>query len=404
MTTGYATATATRVFAVVALRQSDAVTLLDPPATRLVTTSGLVTLVHGDIERSLHPQWLRERSTEPGQIDPTNRQRLFTPLDLPTDLAIVDARLDGETIDVSFSDGHRAQLAVGPILRDLGLVPDTEAPPAAEPWTTPLPEFPYVDWAGIGWSDTDADPAAVVDFLGAFYRHGYVVLRHTPVEEGTVARIANRIGYLVGQNFGDVFDVRAEPSPTDLAYTAIELLAHTDEPYRRPPPGIQLLHCLANEAPGGDSTLVDGLAAAIALQADAPRLFLAAVEVEVEFRYDMGTDTVVNTGHLLEYDRHGRYRGIRFNTKIDNPLPRPGDDLDDWYAARRWLAEWLNDPAHQVTFRLEPGDTMFMDNHRALHGRTAFDPTRGRRHLQGCYIEHDGADTMYRLAVRRLAR
>jgi gamma-butyrobetaine dioxygenase len=45
---------------------------------------------------------------------------------------------------------------------------------------------------------------------------------------------------------------------------------------------------------------------------------------------------------------------------------------------------------------------MFMDNHRALHGRTAFEPSQGHRHLQGCYIEHDGPDTMYRLAVRRL--
>ncbi len=374
-------------------------TLLETPAVRL---RGLV-LEYGDREIELHPQWLRERSTEPGQIEATNRQRLYTPIDVAADLAVVDARVDGDAIVVAFTDGHRARIALAPILRDLGWVRDPEAPPEPEPWTTPLVDFPYVDWAGIGWSDDEADLDAVIAFLDAFYRHGYVVFRNTPVDEGTVARIANRIGYISGQNFGWVFDVRAEPSPTDLAYTAIELLAHTDEPYRKEPPGIQLLHCLANEAPGGDSTLVDGLAAALALQAEAPDLFLAAVETEVEFRYDMGSDTVVNTGHLLEYGRHGRYRGIRFNTKLDTPLPRPGTDLGAWYAARRWLARWLNDPTHQVTFRLEPGDVMFMDNHRALHGRTSFDPTRGRRHLQGCYIEHNGPDTMYRLAVRRRA-
>lgn len=378
-------------------------TLLDPPAVRLAPAAHGVTLVHGDDHLELHPQWLRERSTEPGQIDPVNRERLFTPLDLAPGLVVTDARLDGDRLDVSFNDGHRARLAIASILRDLGVVADPEAPPRPEPWTSPLAEFPYVDWSGIGWSEADADPAAIVAFLDAFYRHGYAVLRGTPVEDGTVARIANRLGYLVGQSFGAVFDVYVKPSPVDLAYTAIKLLAHTDEPYRRPPPGIQLLHCLANEAPGGDSTLVDGLAAALALEAAEPRLFRAAVDVEVEFRYDMGSNVIVNTGHLLEYDRHGRYCGIRFNNKLDTPLPRPGDDLDGWYAARRWLAEWLNDPAHQVTFRLEPGDAMFMDNHRALHGRTAFDPTRGRRHLQGCYIEHDGPDTMYRLAVRQLA-
>jgi len=186
-----------------------------------------------------------------------------------------------------------------------------------------------------------------------------------------------------------------------LAFTPYGLRAHTDLPYRRPVPGIQMLHCIRNEADGGDSTLVDGMAAAMALDDEHPDWHAALIDTEVVFRYDIGGDTVVNRGPILEYDRQGRYRQIRMNTKLDEPVVRPGVDLDAFYAGRRWLAEWTNDPAHQVTFRLEPGDLMFMDNHRALHGRTAFDPTSGHRHLQGCYIEHDGPDTMYRLAVRR---
>jgi gamma-butyrobetaine dioxygenase len=119
----------------------------------------------------------------------------------------------------------------------------------------------------------------------------------------------------------------------------------------------------------------------------------------------MVSDTVVGCGHLLEYDRHGRFRQIRLNTKLDAAIVRADDgcDLDAFYRGRRWLVGWLNDPAHQVSFRLEPGDVMVMDNLRVLHGRTAFDPSLGARHLQGCYIDHDGPDTRYRLAVRRLA-
>ena len=78
-----------------------------------------------------------------------------------------------------------------------------------------------------------------------------------------------------------------------------------------------------------------------------------------------------------------------------------GENTAFGFACRRWLTEWCNDPAHQVTFRLEPGDVMFMDNRRAMHGRTSFDASKGRRHLQGCYIEHNGPDTLHRLAVRR---
>jgi gamma-butyrobetaine dioxygenase len=362
-----------------------------------------VRLRRDDASVLLHPRWLRYRATEAGEIEETNRQRLFTPVDIDARLAVVSCVPVGDMLDTVFSDGHRARLDLPAIERALGWRHDPEEPPAAEPWTAPLAEFPYVDWGDITFDSATADLDAVIEFLSAFFRHGYVVLRNTPAEVGTAARVADRLGYIVGQNFGWVFDVEAKPSPTDLAYTAFELLAHSDEPYRKPVPGIQMLHCIRNEAPGGDSTLVDGLAAANALFAEHPDWHAALVDTEVEWRYDMGSDTVVNRGHILEYDRHGRYTQIRTNNKLDEPIVHPGEDLSDFYAGRRWLAEWTNDPNHQVTFRLEPGDIMFMDNHRALHGRTAFDPSKGRRHLQGCYIEHDGPNTMYRLAVRKRA-
>jgi gamma-butyrobetaine dioxygenase len=364
---------------------------------------GRVRLAIGEHEAELHPIWLRNRSQEPGQVETTNRQRLFTPLDVPDDLRVVECDVAGDSLVTSFSDGHTARLHLDDLEVALGWRIDPEQPPAPEPWTAPIDPFPYVDWRAIGWSTAEADPAAVRDFLAAFYRYGYVVFQNTPVAEGTVRRICDRLGYISGNNFGWTFDVRAEPRPTDLAYTAIKLLAHTDQPYRQPVPGIQLLHCLRNEAPGGDSTLADGLAGAEALAAADPAAHAALVECETEFRYDMLTDTVVTHGRVLDYDRSGRFRQIRLNTKLDAPLPRPEYDLDAYYRGRRWLSEWLNHPAHQVTFRLEPGEAMFIDNYRVLHGRTEFDASKGTRHLQGAYIDHDGPDTMYRLAVRQLA-
>jgi gamma-butyrobetaine dioxygenase len=363
--------------------------------------AGRVRLNIADRSAVLHPTWLRGRSVESGQIEPVSRQRLFTPVDIPVDLVVTSCVLDGTDLVTSFSDGHTARIDLPGITRALGWSDDDEEPPAPEPWTAPLDPFPYVDWAGIGWSADEADPDSMLAYLDAFHRHGYVVFRNTPAEPGTVRRICDRLGYISGNNFGWVFDVRTEPNPTDLAYTSIELLAHTDQPYRQPVPGIQLLHCLRNEAPGGDSTLVDGLAAAQALEVADPEAFRACVETQVVYRYDMITDTVVGRGPLLEYDRWGRFRQIRLNTKLDEPVPPADGDLDAFYRGRRWLTEWLNDPAHQVTFRLEPGDVMFMDNIRVLHGRTSFDASKGARHLQGAYIDHDGPDTMYRLAVRR---
>lgn len=374
-----------------------------PSLISAVAEDGQVRLVDGGRGTLLHPLWLRNRSEEAGQIEPVNRQRLFTPQDLPLDLRVVTCGVDRDRLVTTFSDGHTASLDLVAIERAIGWADDPEEPPAPEAWSQPIEPFPYIDWADIGWSAEEADPTTVLSALDSFFRYGYLVFRNTPSEPGTVRRICERMGYISGNNFGWVFDVRAEARPTDLAYTPIGLLAHTDQPYRRPVPGIQLLHCLRNEAPGGDSTLADGLAAANALAAADPAAHRACCEIDVEYRYDMISDTVVGRGPLLDYDRSGRFRQIRLNTKLDAPIPTEGADLDGYYRGRRWLTDWLNDPAHQVTFRLEPGDVMFMDNIRVLHGRTAFDASGGVRHLQGAYIDHDGPDTMYRLTVRRLA-
>jgi len=388
-------------------RHTARVTMVRTPQLARSVSTRRAALVDGAVwyssiggEADLHPCWLRDQTQEPGQIEDTNRQRLFTPLDIRADLVATRCRIEGAHLVVEFSDGHTAQISTELIDLRLGWVLEEEQPPTPEAWTAPIPPFPHVDWNEIGWSAEEANTEAVVAFLSAFFRHGYVVLRNTPTTEGTLRRIADRLGYISGNNFGWIFDVRAEPSPIDLAYTSIELLAHTDQPYRQPVPGIQLLHCLRNDAPGGDSTLVDGLAAANTLFAEHPGLHAALVDTEVEWRYDMGTDTVVNRGHVLDYDRHGRFQQIRFNTKLDDPVLRPGVDLDGYYAGRRWLTEWLNNTEHHITLRLDPGDVLFMDNHRVLHGRTQFDSSKGHRHLQGGYIDHDGPDTMYRLAIR----
>ncbi len=362
--------------------------------------AGRVRLVMGEQVALLHPNWLRNMSEEVGQIEPTNRQRLFTPIDIPSDLSCTSCAFVDEVLVVDFSDGHRASYPFGRLALALGWVADPEERPDPEPWDRPFEPFPYVDWSGIGSSETEQDTPSVLAMIEAFSRHGFVILRGTPTEPDTVRHVANRLGYLVPTNFGDIFDVRAEPMPADLAYTAIELVAHTDLPYRRPVPGIQLLHCLSNDSPGGDSTLVDGLAAAETLASVDPEAHAALASTEVIYRYDIGSDTVVGRGLTLEYDQFGRFRQVRLNPKLDSPVVRDGQDLDAFYRGRRWLVEWLNDAAHKVTFRLEPGDVMLMDNHRILHGRTAFDTGSGFRHLQGCYIEHDGPDTMYRLAVR----
>ena len=46
-----------------------------------------------------------------------------------------------------------------------------------------------------------------------------------------------------------------------------------------------------------------------------------------------------------------------------------------------------------IKFKLAPGDMLVMDNYRTLHGRSSYNLSIGERHLQGCYIDHDSAES-----------
>ena len=55
----------------------------------------------------------------------------------------------------------------------------------------------------------------------------------------------------------------------------------------------------------------------------------------------------------------------------------------------RVLMKLLHDNKFQIEFRLESGDVFSFNNRRLLHGRTAFNPNSGHRHLQGYYMDRD---------------
>jgi gamma-butyrobetaine dioxygenase len=219
----------------------------------------------------------------------------------------------------------------------------------------------------------------------------------------TLFQVAATFGFTRETNFGSLFEVRSEPVATDLAYTSLPLDPHTDNPYRWPVPGVQLLHCLANETSGGLSTLVDGFAAAEALRGRDKAAFEVLTRTPVRFRYRDETTDLVASAPPIELDAAGGLLAVHFSPRLDFvPLGSP-EVLDGYYRARRAFDHLLRSPQFEIRFLLETGDLLMMDNRRLLHGRTGFDPAEGLRHLQGCYIDIDGPRSLYRVLRRRLA-
>ncbi len=70
------------------------------------------------------------------------------------------------------------------------------------------------------------------------------------------------MGRVSETNYGRVFEVRSVPQPENLAYSDLGLGLHTDNPYREPVPGFQVLHVLVASPDGGESIFGDGFAIA----------------------------------------------------------------------------------------------------------------------------------------------
>ena len=340
----------------------------------------------------LHAVWLRHNCGCADCRHPGNGQRLLDVDAVPAAPRVAEAGTgtDGGLVVRFEPDGHVATFSTA-WLREHGAAADRPEPAHSLWGRNALPVPPRADYARVA-----TDPTALRDWLAAVHGFGFALLGGVPCEPGRIEQVAGLFGHVRETNYGRVFDVRSEAAPVNLAYTGQGLSVHTDNPYREPAPTLQLLHCLRNDASGGDTLLVDGFAAAERLRREWPQDFALLSRWRVPFRFE-STDTVLRArAHVIETDDRGRLRAVHWNNRSVAPFDTPPDVLPAFYRAYRRFARLLGDEAACLRLRLAPGDLLLLDNRRVLHGRTAFDAD-GERWLQGCYADADALES--RLAV-----
>ncbi len=342
--------------------------------------------------------WLRDNCRCSACRHPGNGQKLYDIVDLPDGLHVATAAVDGaQSLQVHWSDGHVSDYPLEWLAaHDLSGAARSARRRTATLWSRDLlNHLPVADWPTL-----QADPAAELAWLEQYAALGFGLLRQVPCESGMVAQVGDRLGFVRVTNYGRLFDVKSVPNPTNLAYTAVGLGVHSDNPYRHPSPGVQLLHCLESEAPGGDTLLVDGFHAAEILRREDPAAFELLCRIPMNFRYADTSTELQARQTLISTDMDSVVRAVHFNNRSADWLDAPADVAQAWYRAYRAFSHILKRPELELVFRLAPGECVVMQNDRTLHGRTAFDPGLGRRHLQGCYIDGDAMESR-RLVLRR---
>jgi gamma-butyrobetaine dioxygenase len=325
--------------------------------------------------------WLRDNCPCAECLHPSG-QRLLEIGRVPAPILTSHLAVEDGALVVEFApDGHVGRFD-GTLLREAAAGPAATAIAVWDAALAPLPWHRYADVAAGG--------AGLRAWLSDAARFGFALLEGVPARDGAVTEVAELFGHVRVTNYGRLFDVRSVVDPANLAYTSLALGGHTDNPYRRPVPTLQLLHCLSSTAGGGLSTLVDGFAVAARLRDRDPSAYALLTSVPVRYRYADAEAELEADGPVIELDATGEPEAVRFNTRSARPPAQPAALMARWYAAYRDFAAALADPDLQIEVRLRPGDLVLMDNRRVLHGRTGYDATAGTRHLQGCYADIDG--------------
>ncbi len=210
----------------------------------------------------------------------------------------------------------------------------------------------------ISWTADDASRARLREVLE---ERGYALLRPDPAQLSPELA-ANDPWEAATRLWGEPPElierqpIAAVPWGRSFASTSGVTPLHTDSQlYAGAPPDLQLMFCARPADRGGETTLLDTWPLLSAIERTDPGLFHALLHAPRRIPFVFG-DVVGPTVSLR--------RGSVVFTQ--SPMAAPGDPL----------AERLRphlDRADLTQVRPAGGDVLVVDNHRMLHGRTAFE-------------------------------
>lgn len=268
-----------------------------------------------------------------------------------------------------------------------------------------LREIDYKDWMQGG----DEFHRGVVELALT----GLVFIKNVPQTEQAVSELGLKFGALQETFYGRTWDVVSKPQAENVAYTSEYLGLHSDMLYLRSPPKLQFLHCLENGATGGESLFSDAWRAAHELVTFRPSLAYPLAKYKIGFHYNangftytqnrpvLGFESKIVTLSRQRFDRTdasnrplGDLNDVWWSPPFQMPFALPvtrqaRQRFHHWHTAAAAFQELLESDHSMLRRRLRPGECVVFDNSRVLHGRTAFDPASGPRHLRGAYVHLD---------------
>ena len=336
--------------------------------------------------------WVRDHAHDEATIHPVTQQRQLYTAGVDSELRGTGASLVNGDVEVAWSDGSEpSRLPVGFLAEYRQPVP-ARVGVAVEPvpWdgASILESWPTVEHDAVM-----AGAAGVAEWLTKVARYGFCMVVGTPPTVDATRALIERVGYVRETIFGGLWDFQADLTKADTAYTNLELRPHTDGTYSHDAPGLQLLHCLAFDGQGGESTMVDGFTIAAELKAGQPDHYDVLSRIAVPGQYIGDGSHLVAARPVFRHDEAGRLVQVSFNNADRAPFLLAPDEMEAFYAALRAFEALANDQRLQWRRVNPPGEAMLFDNWRVLHGRLSY---TGHRHLCGAYVNREDYESRLR--------
>ncbi len=335
-----------------------------------------------------HHQWLRLACYCQACGNPADGIRFSTAIDIDPDAAPASISAIDRGLEVHWTDGHISTYGNDWLLHHAydGAAAERRRTWRPTLWRSELAAaFPT-----IAWMDATDGAAGHLRLLQLLRDFGIVQIADMGPAQERTEELANLVGPIHETTvYGRIYDVQAEPVAKLGAKTGMAQAVHIDDAFSYSQPGIDIFHCLVNTAVGGMSTYADGFAIADAIQSEEPDAFELLTTVPIShIRRHPGEIDMRNRGPLISLDEFGRLSGIRYFDRALAPLDCAPELIEPMLDAIRAFNRRMVDPAFIAQIRVAPGNGMLIDNHRVMHGRTAFDPSAGR-HIRLCHVPRD---------------
>jgi len=362
-----------------------------------------LTVQWDDGEKSnYHFLWLRDNCHCNKCVTPLSKEQVFEICDVPFDIKPLSVELSqNNTIDIiwnykehkssyhyawlkqhCYSESSRKKRKSKPKIWDKNLIEKQ------------LPVYQY--------EAVMNEEKVLLNWLCDLRDFGISKIENVENKLKTVKKVAQRISFIRQTNFGTVFDVVSKPNANSAAYTTIKLPLHTDLPTRELQPGLQFLHCLVNDASGGESILVDGFKIAEYMQDHFEDEYKTLTSLPMSFyNKDKHSDYRFDSPMFIT-DHDGNITEVRMANFLRGPMDINEENMESFYSAYRQFILLTRDKRFQYFHRLKAGDLIIFNNRRVLHARNAFNLENGNRHLQGCYVDTDELLSHIRVLQRTL--